>query len=176
MRPNGQIESELFMSEPEKKFRSYGELMRAGVQAMRMDSKAPLEVSCRVHSDVPTEAVFIAAAKDLLKRLDQVPHIGVSPHPAILVLETQRDLLRHAIRFGIPIRLNEDNWRRTGFQLTGLFEEGKATLCVGENRFQFSDISKEDWEVVHGPLCGHGGFLYRDADGRVIFKTQTWIS
>ena len=140
------------------------------------DLNAPVEVSCLVRSEVPPDPVFFAAAQDLLPELEKTPHIGDSMHANKFELEAQKALLRHVIRYRVNFRLNDDHWGRTGFVLLALFERGKATMQVGQRRFHFTELTKEDWIGSNEPLAGYGGFLYRDSTGNVIYKIGTWRS
>ncbi len=135
-----------------------------------------VEVSCSVHSDVEPDPVLFAAAPDLLQELEKTRGIGDSTHANRFELEAQRALVRHALRYRINFRLNDDHWGCTGSVLLRLFEQGKATMQVDQRRFQFSELKKEDWSVVHGRRARCGGFLYRDSTGNVVYKLGTWIS
>lgn len=140
------------------------------------DPNEPLQVSCTLDSGVGGEVVLETTAQDLLKLLDETRHIGDSSHPNRLELEAQRSLLRHAIRNRVKIRLQDDHWGRTGIALVRLFEDGKATIQSCGNTLQFANLVKENWRFGTNPLGSHGGFLYRDPSGNIVFKTVTWIS
>ncbi len=142
----------------------------------RPDPNEPLEVSCSVESGVSPEPVFFTTAQDLLRGLEGARHIGDSSHPNKFELEAQRALLRHAIRNRVEFRLHDDHWGRTGYVLLSLFEEGKATMQINGKTYRFSELTKEDWREGTDPLASHGGFLYRDSAGVVIYKKWTWIS
>jgi hypothetical protein len=140
------------------------------------DTTEQVEVSCSICLQVGPEPVLFTSAQDLLKQLEATRHFGDSTHPNRLELDAQKALLRHAIRHLVNFRLNDDHWARTSFALLDLFEQGKAIMQIETTKFTFSDICKEEWQDVVGPLCGCGGFLYRDPTGKVICKIQTWIS
>ncbi len=142
----------------------------------RPDPNEPVEVSCSVHSEVRPDPVFFAAAQDLLQELEKARHIGDSKHANKFELEAQRALFRHAIRYRVNFRLNDDHWGRTGFVLLSLFEHAKATMQIDQRRFHFTEVTKEDWIGSNEPLAGYGGFLYRDSTGNVIYKIGTWRS
>jgi hypothetical protein len=142
----------------------------------RPDPNATVEVSCSVHSDVSPTPLFFTSAQDLLEELEKARHIGGPTHANKFELEAQRALARHAIQYRVNLRFNDDHWGRTGYALLTLFEQGKATMQLDNRRFRFSEVSKENWIEGTAPLASYGGFLYRDSEGVVIFKTQTWIS
>lgn len=110
----------------------------------RPDPNEPVETSCSVHSEVRPDPVFFAAAQDLLQELEKARHIGDSMHENKFELEAQRALLRHAIRYRVNFRLNDNHWSRTGYVLLNLFEHGKATMQVDQRRFHFTEVTKED--------------------------------
>jgi hypothetical protein len=120
--------------------------------------------------------VLITTAQQLLAALEDTRHFGDSKHPNRLELETQRALLRHAIRFRAEFRLNDDHWGRTSGVLLRLFESGDAMMQVGDATHAFRDLTKVEWSDVVGPLVGEGGFEYRTASSQTIFKTMTWVS
>lgn len=138
-------------------------------------SHSNVDISCSVRSDVRPDPVFFAKAQDVLQRLDAVRHTGDSMHPTKFELEAQKALLRHAIQYGVTFQLNDDHWGRTGYLLLTLFEVGKASMEIDGKRFHFAELIKEDWWVSDEQLGGHGGFLYRDSDGNVIYKRGTRI-
>lgn len=142
----------------------------------RPTPKAPLQLTCSVRSDVNPEPLFSALAQDILVGLEAAQPIGDASHPNTLELEAQRALVRHAIRHGVPFKLHDDHWRRTGYVLVELFDRGKATMEVEGKRFRVSDVTKEDWREGTHPMRSCGGFLYRDSSGIVLFKRWTWKS
>lgn len=142
----------------------------------RPDPNEPVQVSCSLDSGVDTTVLFLATAQDLLRVLEETRHIGDSSHPNRLELEAQRAILAHAIRHHVEFRLHDDHWGKTSYAFVVLFEDGKASMESCGTPYQFSDLTKEDWRVGSDPLASHGGFLYRNALGNVIFKMFTWIS
>lgn len=140
------------------------------------DPNDPVGVSCTVRSDVNPHPTFFTSAQALLKALEETRHIGDSMHANKYELEAQRALLRHCVRYRTKFRLNDDHWGRTGYALLKLFEEGQATMKIGERAFVFTELTKEEWREGDDPLASHGGFLYRDSSGVLIFKRHTWVS
>jgi len=148
-----------------------------GVPAFRRpDPNAPLEALCKIDSMVEPPPILITTAQQLLAALEKTTPIGDSRHPNRLELETQRALLRHAIRHRAVFRLNDDHWGRTKYAALALFEAGEAEMEIGDSCYRFKDLTKIDWQEVDGPLCGEGGFEYRNSEGVVIFKAMTWVS
>lgn len=140
------------------------------------DPNKPLTVSCEIEASGGSRMVFFAIAQELLRRLEGVRHVGDDSHPNKIELEAQRALLRHAIRYHVKIRLNDDHWAQTSSLLTRLFEEGLATMQIGDRGYRFSEITKEEWREGTQPLAMNGGFLYRDVNGNEIYRRMTWIS
>lgn len=120
--------------------------------------------------------VLITTAQQLLAALENTRHFGDSKHPNRLELEAQRALLRHSIRHRAEFRLNDDHWGCTGGVLLKLFENGDATMQVGDATYAFRDLTKAEWQEGTHPLASEGGFEYRTADRHIIFKTMTWVS
>ena len=116
-------------------------------------------------------AIFVASAHNVLKELEQVRHIGDANHPTNFELEAQKALVRHAIRHHHGIRLNDDHWGYTGKLFLKLFEEGRAAMRGRSRTFRFGDLIKETWQEGF-----HGGFLYRDLEGVVVYKRFSWIA
>ncbi len=142
----------------------------------RPDSKEPVSVSCEVSSKYSGRTVIHTSAQVLLAELEETRHIGDSMHPNKFELEAQRALLRHFIRVHHDFRLHVDHWGRTGWALLKLFEQGRATLECEQARYQFSDLTKTEWQEGDHPLGMQGGFSYLDENGTIVFKTMTWIS
>ncbi|HEY1123166.1 MAG TPA: hypothetical protein VGE67_16250 [Haloferula sp.] len=143
----------------------------------KLDLTRPLEVACPVESDTGSPVTFHASAQDLLEALDKIGHVGDSTHPNKLEVEAQKGLLHHVIRYrNRDFQLHDDHWGRTGYALINLFESHKATIEVEGKRHTFADLTKEEWKEGTDSLAMHGGFLYRDASGTVIYKRGTWRS
>ncbi|HEX5221077.1 MAG TPA: hypothetical protein VFZ59_16050 [Verrucomicrobiae bacterium] len=140
------------------------------------DPNDPVEISCVVLSDVTPHPTFFTSAQSLLKALEEVRHIGDSMHANKYELEAQRAILRHCVRYRTNFRLNDDHWGRTGYTLLKLFEEGQAAMKIGERIISFTELTKEEWREGVDPLASHGGFLYRDSAGTLIYKRNTWVS
>jgi len=141
------------------------------------DPTLPIEVSCPVKSDIGPAVTFYASAQDLLEALGQIGHIGDSTHANKLEVEAQKGLLNHVIQYrNRQFQLHDDHWGRTGYALLNLFEDHKATIQVEGKRLTFAEVTKEDWKEGTDFLAMHGGHLYRDANGAVIYKRGTWRS
>jgi hypothetical protein len=97
-------------------------------------------------------------------------------HPNKFELEAQRALLRHAIRHRAEFRLQDDHWGRTMWALLKLFEQNEAQIVSGDRCYTIADVEKENWREGTDPMMSHGGILYRDQMGKVIYKTMSWIS
>lgn len=119
---------------------------------------------------------MIVAAVDLLAQLEHTEHMGGDSHVNKLELETQRALLRHAIRHQVSFRLHDDHWGRTRWALLQLFEEGKASMQVGEKQFHIAELTKGKWATGTHPMALRGGYEYKDFSDKVIFKVETWIT
>jgi len=142
-----------------------------------LDPTLPLEVSCPVKSDTGPDVTFHASAQDLLEALTKIGHVGDSSHANKLEVEAQKGLLNHAIRYRCRgFQLHDDHWGRTGYALLNLFEAHKATIQVEGKRLTFAEVTREDWKEGTDSLAMHGGHLYRDASGAVIYKRGTWRS
>jgi len=142
----------------------------------RPDPKKPAKVSCIINSGIESNITIVTSAQNLLEVLDETRHIGDSKHANKYELEAQRALLRHAIRYRTEMRLHDDHWGRTKWALLKLFDQGEAEFECGDARYRISDISKEDWREGDKPLMSHGGILYRNSSGDVVYKTISWIS
>ena len=142
----------------------------------RPDPKEPVSVSCEISTKYTGRSVIYTSAQTLLEALEETRHIGDSMHPNKFELEAQRALLRHCIRVRAEFRLHDDHWGRTGWALLSLFEQGRATLECEQGHFQFSDLTKTEWQNGDHPLGMEGGFSYIAGDGTIVFKTMTWIS
>lgn len=142
----------------------------------RPDPMEPVSVSCEISSKLTCRPVIHTSAQVLLELLEQTRHIGDSMHPNKFELEAQKALLKHCIRVRAEFRLHDDHWGRTGWALLSLFEQGRATLEYEQKRYQFSDVTKAEWQEGDDPLGMQGGFSYISEDGATIFKTMTWIS
>ena len=142
----------------------------------RPDPNEPLKVSCSIDSGIDSSITVVTTAQKLLKVLDETRHIGDSKHPNKFELEAQRALLRHAIRNRAEFRLNDDHWGRTKWALLTIFDEGEAEFECGDARYKISDVKKEDWREGDEPMMSHGGILYRNSSGDVIYKTMSWVS
>lgn len=142
----------------------------------RAELKEPVKVLCLIDSGGAADVTVQTTAQALLAELEKIRHIGDSMHPNKFEMDAQKALLRHAIRHRIEIRLHDDHWGRTMWALLKLFEEGQAQLLLGDSTYGFSDLIKEDWKEGTKPLMSHGGILYRNEMGEVLFKTMSWIS
>ena len=91
-------------------------------------------------------------------------------------MEAQKALLTHAIKHKIDWHLRDDHWGRTGYAILSLFEAGTGLMRYDDQEHDFSSLTKQVWSDVHGPLCGTGGFHYRDPADKIIFKISTWVS
>lgn len=138
--------------------------------------KVPVIVSCEISSKFTPQLVIFTEAQVLLEVLDQTRHIGDSRHPNKFEIEAQRALLRHFIRVNHDLRLHDDHWGRTGWALLSLFEQGRATIEFEKHRYEFSKVTKVEWQEGDHPLGMEGGFSYVTSEGTTIFKTTSWIS
>lgn len=138
--------------------------------------KGGVIVSCEISSKFTPRLVIFAEAQALLEVLNETRHIGDSGHPNKFEIEAQRALLRHFIRVHHDFRLHDDHWGRTGWALLSLFEQGRATIELGQHGYQFSEVTKVEWQEGDHPLGMQGGFSYLAPNGEIIFKTMTWIS
>jgi hypothetical protein len=142
----------------------------------KANPKPPVNVRCRLSAETGPEVVFLSTAQDLLQQLERMGHVGGPTHPNRLEVEAQCALLRHAMQHRAVFLLNDDHWGRTGYAALALFERSEATVTIDGADYSFSELTKEEWEEGMGPLSGHGGFLYRNNDGVVVYKRSTWRS
>ena len=133
-----------------------------------------IAITCRIYSDSGEALEVILPANVLLEKLATTRHIGDSEHANRYELEAQRALVRHAIRYRVSWTLRDDHWHRTSYACLELFERGQASLLVADRSFSFHEVRKEEWREGTGSLASHGGFLYRDSAGAVLFKRSTW--
>ena len=135
--------------------------------------KGEYEVFCALTLSEP-EVIGFTHPHYLLAKLQQAIPSPAFP-PSKFELEAQKALVEHALRHGVNFKLHNDHSNLTMGAFMELFEEDHAAVEINGQRHLFADLVKEEWSDESSSLRNEGGFLYRDASGRVIFKYSTWF-
>ncbi|MGJ8640576.1 MAG: hypothetical protein ACSHYA_14400 [Opitutaceae bacterium] len=142
----------------------------------KIEERKHTDVFCKIDSGISAPIVIRMKARNFQPVIEKVKHIGDSGHANKVEMEAQRALVAHAIRHGVNFELYNDHWGRTGYSLIDQFEKGNAWIEQEEQKIYFSELKKEKWSERDHPMAKHGGFLYKNAQGDVIFKKHTWLS